>query len=69
MDRFAPNAKQKQAPLTVEALDLISIKEAPALNFYEALGNMKGVDLTSASIGFKIINTRFFRQCLKCVTW
>ncbi|MDG1006167.1 MAG: carboxypeptidase-like regulatory domain-containing protein, partial [Schleiferiaceae bacterium] len=52
--------KQKQAPLTVEALDLISIKEAPALNFYEALGSMKGVDLTSASIGFKIINTRGF---------
>ena len=54
--------RQKQAPLTVEALDLISIKEAPALNFYEALGNMKGVDLTSASIGFKIINTRGFNS-------
>ena len=54
--------KQKQAPLTVEALDLISIKEAPALNFYEALGSMKGVDLTSASIGFKIINTRGFNS-------
>ncbi len=53
--------REKQAPLTVEALDLISIKEAPALNFYEALGNMKGVDLTSASIGFKIINTRGFQ--------
>ncbi|MFM6999317.1 MAG: TonB-dependent receptor domain-containing protein [Bacteroidota bacterium] len=54
--------KQKQAPLTVEALDLVSMKEAPAPNFYEALGNMKGVDLTSASIGFKIINTRGFNS-------
>ena len=54
--------KQKQAPLTVEALDLVSIKEAPAPNFYEALGSMKGVDLTSASIGFKIINTRGFNS-------
>ena len=54
--------KQKQAPLTVEALDLASIKEAPAPNFYEALGSMKGVDLTSASIGFKIINTRGFNS-------
>tara|TARA_B100000780_G_C21119821_1_gene453475 strand:- start:1042 stop:3492 length:2451 start_codon:yes stop_codon:yes gene_type:complete len=54
--------RQKQAPLTVEALDLLSIQEAPALNFYEALGNMKGVDLTSASIGFKIINTRGFNS-------
>lgn len=54
--------KQKQAPLTVEALDLVSMKEAPAPNFYEALGSMKGVDLTSASIGFKIINTRGFNS-------
>ena len=54
--------KQKQAPLTIEALDLISMKEAPAPNFYEALGSMKGVDLTSASIGFKIINTRGFNS-------
>ena len=54
--------KQKQAPMTVEALDLVSMKEAPAPNFYEALGSMKGVDLTSASIGFKIINTRGFNS-------
>jgi outer membrane receptor protein involved in Fe transport len=54
--------KQKQAPLTIEALDLASMKEAPAPNFYEALGSMKGVDLTSASIGFKIINTRGFNS-------
>ena len=54
--------KQKQAPLTIEALDMVSMKEAPAPNFYEALGAMKGVDLTSASIGFKIINTRGFNS-------
>lgn len=54
--------KQKQSPISVEALDLISIREAAAPSFYEALGNMKGVDLTSASIGFKIINTRGFNS-------
>ncbi len=54
--------KQKQSPISVEALDLVSIKEAAAPSFYEALGNMKGVDLTSASIGFKIINTRGFNS-------
>ena len=52
--------KQKQAPLTVETMDLIAIKEAPSGNFYEGLGNLKGVDITSASLGFKIINTRGF---------
>ncbi|MBM55366.1 MAG: TonB-dependent receptor [Euryarchaeota archaeon] len=54
--------KQKQAPLTVESMDLIAIKEAPSGNFYEGLGNLKGVDLTSASLGFKIINTRGFNS-------
>lgn len=54
--------KQKQAPLTVESMDVIAIKDAPSGNFYEGLGNLKGVDLTSASLGFKIINTRGFNS-------
>jgi len=54
--------KQKQAPLTVESMDIIAIKEAPSGSFYEGLGNLKGVDLTSASLGFKIINTRGFNS-------
>ena len=54
--------KQKQAPLTVESMDVLAIKEAPSGNFYEGLGNLKGVDLTSASLGFKIINTRGFNS-------
>ena len=43
-------------------MDLIAIKEAPSGSFYEGLGNLKGVDLTSASLGFKIINTRGFNS-------
>ncbi len=54
--------KQKSAPLTVESLDLISIKETPAENFYDGLGSLKDVDLTAASLGFKIINTRGFNS-------
>ena len=54
--------KTKQAPLTVESMDVIAIKEAPSGNFYEGLGNLKGVDITSASLGFKIINTRGFNS-------
>ncbi len=54
--------KSKQAPLTVESMDLIAIKEAPSGNFYESLGNLKGVDVISASLGFKIINTRGFNS-------
>jgi iron complex outermembrane recepter protein len=54
--------KQRESPLTVEALDLIAIKETPAANFYDGLGSLKGVDLTAASLGFKIINTRGFNS-------
>ncbi|MDA0945854.1 MAG: hypothetical protein RLZZ314_494 [Bacteroidota bacterium] len=54
--------KQKQQPLTVETMDALAIKEAPSGSFYEGLGNLKGVDLTSASLGFKIVNTRGFNS-------
>ncbi|MBV6439844.1 MAG: TonB-dependent receptor [Haliscomenobacteraceae bacterium CHB4] len=54
--------KQKAAPLTVENLDAIAIKETPAVSFYNGLGNLKGVDLTTASLGFTIINTRGFNS-------
>ena len=54
--------RQSQSPLTFETLDNIAIKETPAVNFYEGLGNLKEVDLTSASIAFKIINTRGFNS-------
>ena len=54
--------KLKQSPITIEAMDVIAIKETPAASFYEGLGSLKGVDLTSASLGFKIINTRGFNS-------
>jgi outer membrane receptor protein involved in Fe transport len=54
--------KQKESPLTVEAMDLLAIKETPATGFYEGLGQLKGVDLTAASFGFKIVNTRGFNS-------
>ena len=54
--------KQKAAPLTVESMDLLAIKETPAENFYDGLGSLKGVDLTAASLGFKVINTRGFNS-------
>jgi outer membrane receptor protein involved in Fe transport len=54
--------KQRQAALTVETLDAIAIKETAAANFYDGLGSLKDVDLTAASLGFKIVNTRGFNS-------
>jgi len=54
--------KQKMAALTTESMDVLAIKEAASGDFYESLGNLKGVDVTSASMGFKVINTRGFNS-------
>lgn len=54
--------KQKESPTTVESMDIIAIKETPAANFYDGLGALKGVDLTAASLGFKVVNTRGFNS-------
>lgn len=54
--------KQKEAALTIEALDIMAIKSTPSANFYDALGSLKGVDISSASLGFKVINTRGFNS-------
>ncbi|UPT65986.1 MAG: carboxypeptidase-like regulatory domain-containing protein [Sphingobacteriales bacterium JAD_PAG50586_3] len=59
-DRIGEKAREN--PLTVEALDLVAIKETPSANFYDGLGQLKGVDVNSASIGFKVINTRGFNS-------
>ncbi len=54
--------KQLEEPLTVESLNLAAIKETPASSFYNGLGSLKGVDVTTASFGFVVINTRGFNS-------
>ena len=54
--------KQKAAPLTVESMDVLAIKATTGVTFYEGLGNLKGVDMTTASMGFSVINTRGFNS-------
>ncbi len=54
--------KQKASPLTVESMDLLAIKQTSSDNFYDGLGSLKGVDLTAASLGFKVINMRGFNS-------
>lgn len=49
-----------KSPVSIEKLDIKSLKETPAASFYDALGNVKGVQLTTSSITFKVPNTRGF---------
>lgn len=49
-----------RSPVSVDKLDIRALKETPASSFYDALGNVKGVQLTTSSITFKVPNTRGF---------
>jgi outer membrane receptor protein involved in Fe transport len=49
-----------KSPVSIEKLDIRALKETPAASFYDALGNVKGVQLTTSSITFKVPNTRGF---------
>jgi iron complex outermembrane receptor protein len=49
-----------KSPVAIEKLDIRSIRESPAPGFYDALENVKGVQMTTSSITFKVPNTRGF---------
>jgi iron complex outermembrane receptor protein len=51
-----------KAPVTIEKLDVKSIKESPSPAFFDALENVKGVQMTTVSIGYKVPNTRGFNS-------
>src|SRR5215831_10408406 len=51
-----------KAPVTIEKLDMKSIKESPSPAFFDALENVKGVQMTTVSIGYKVPNTRGFNS-------
>ncbi|MCL6259619.1 TonB-dependent receptor [Aquiflexum sp. TKW24L] len=48
------------SPVTVERMDIISIREAPQASFYDGLNNLKGVEMSTQSLTFKSFNTRGF---------
>ena len=41
-----------KSPVAIEKLDIRALKETPAASFYDALGNVKGLQLTTSSITF-----------------
>lgn len=51
-----------RSPVAIEKLDIRSIKESPAPGFYDALQNVKGVQMTTSSLAFKVPNTRGFNM-------
>ncbi|HWR33567.1 MAG TPA: TonB-dependent receptor plug domain-containing protein, partial [Chitinophagaceae bacterium] len=49
-----------EAPVTVERLGIAAIRNVAAPAVYEALGNLKGVDVHTASLTFRTVTTRGF---------
>src|SRR6476469_1181367 len=49
-----------ESPVTIERINSNAIRNAPGPNYYDALGNLKGVDVTNSSYTFKTISTRGF---------
>jgi iron complex outermembrane receptor protein len=49
-----------KSPISISSLSSLSIRHSPAPSFYDALENIKGVQLLTPSLGFKVYNTRGF---------
>lgn len=49
-----------QAPVTVEKVNQTTIKQSAQPGFFDAIGNLKGVQVITPSLGFKVINARGF---------
>jgi iron complex outermembrane receptor protein len=51
-----------KSPVAIDKLDIIALRETPAASFYDAMENIKGVQLTTSSLSFKVPNTRGFNS-------
>ncbi len=51
-----------QSPVSIEKMDILAIRDTPADTYYKAIANLKGVDVTSSSINFQIVNARGFNS-------
>lgn len=49
-----------ESPVSIERVSNTAIRNAPAANYYDVVGNLKGVDLVTSSLTFKTVTTRGF---------
>ncbi len=49
-----------KSPVAIEKLDIRAIRQAAGASFYDALENVKGVQMLTSSLTFKVPNTRGF---------
>ncbi|WP_432713285.1 TonB-dependent receptor domain-containing protein [Pedobacter sp.] len=51
-----------ESPVSIERMNAATIRETPAASFYDAIANMKGVEMSTQSLTFKSVNTRGFNS-------
>ena len=49
-----------KSPVSIEKVGQKAIRQSAAPSFFDALENVKGVQMITPSLGFKVINTRGF---------
>jgi iron complex outermembrane recepter protein len=49
-----------KAPVSIEKMDILHLRNTPAADYYAGIGNLKGVDVVSGSINFPVFNMRGF---------
>jgi outer membrane receptor protein involved in Fe transport len=49
-----------ESPVSIERMNSSAIREVASANYYDAIGNLKGVDVVTSSILFKTMGTRGF---------
>lgn len=49
-----------ESPVSIERMNVGTIRAAAAPNYYDGVANLKGVDLTTSSLTFRTISTRGF---------
>nr|MBI1228868.1 TonB-dependent receptor [Cytophagales bacterium] len=51
-----------QSPVSIEKMDILDIRETASDTYYKAIANLKGVDVTTSSVNFQILNARGFNS-------
>jgi iron complex outermembrane recepter protein len=51
-----------KSPVSIEKMDILAVQQTGADNYYKGLANLKGVDVTTSSVNFQIINARGFNS-------
>lgn len=54
--------EELRSPIQIEKLSLLELQSTPSFNFYDAVSNLKGVDITTQSIIINNVNTRGFNS-------